>query len=748
MNRTAIIVLLALAGSGTTFAQDDATSLSYVSYLERYATIRSGQADETLDVVVNMPVLAGDRLDSSRGARVEVQLADGATIWLDEFSTLDFDALAFSREDAAPRTALYLAQGSAAVEIPATALGDETTRVDSPAGAIFLSRPGLYRLDVSSSGLHVEAHLGLAELPDGIGSVLLRAGQEAWLTSTGVSDRAPLQASADDFWLWVQGRRTPVGTGRSAQYVDARLSSRAAMLDSYGDWVWVSGFSSYMWRPRVTLSWVPYSYGRWYWTPVGWNWVSYEPWGWVPFHYGSWYWDVTFGWCWTFDPVWSPAWVHWLHFPGYVGWCPRGYYDWWYWEHHGHGGSGHGDHGNGGHGNGGPGRTPARWSEVALRLDGRVHLRDVDPRPWTVVPSDDFGRTRVDRVRVDPGRLLRSENGDGFGVVRSGPLVTDRGVRSAPGRSIESAFVEGPGRREVPDLTRIVGRGDADAPGETGLPSVRPVRTTDVVVTDRPTVRTTPGRISTGSSGDGGEGVVVRSGPGAPPTRGTTPTGRAPVTPPRRTVTGPAGSGAVGRPATDGASGSTSSGQPRTRAVTPPNPPTVRHEGGSSTSQPRSGPSRDPVKVDPPKATTESSSPPPTTAWRRSTREVAPAANAAGDRLLPRDRTASRVVTPRAPTAALRTGSILPPATRQASATSAAPRAGAVAIRSAAPVPRLAASPVVSRSGGPEHRSAPSVSSSARSASPSTSRATASSATTGGTRSGSTSSPSPRAQRH
>ena len=761
MKRIPIIVLLALVASGMAYAEDDLTSLSYVSYLERYATVKTGQGEETLDVVANMPLLAGDRLDSSRGARVEVQLADGSTVWLDEFSTLDFDALAFSREDAAPRTVLYLAQGSVAIEIPATALGEETLRVDSADGQAFLGRPGLYRLDLVEGRLHVETHLGLAELPDGIGSVLVRAGQETWATAEGVTDRSPLRASADDFWLWVQGRRLPGGTGRSAQYVDSRVAGRATMLDSYGDWVWASGFSSWMWRPRVTLSWVPYSYGRWHWTPVGWSWISYEPWGWVPFHYGSWYWDFGFGWVWGYDSVWGPAWVHWLHFPGYVGWCPRGYYDGWYWQNwdHGH----HGDHGI----------RPARWNDVTLRLDGRVRLRDVDPRPWTVVPSDDFGHARVDRVRVDPGRLLRDEPDDRFGTVRSGPMVTERGVRGAPGRSIESVFDERPARESVPDLSRVVGRDREGDSSDIGLPSVRTGRTGDVVVPDRAPVRSSVGRTPVPVSRDEGGGTRVRSGVGRAPVGGTAGVGEG-GTPPSRTPSGtserrierPSIDRGIDRPPT----GSSSSGEPRTRVVTPrasppSSPPSTQRQADPPAAPPRTAPPPAPATSDPPTARNRLSLDSHTSGARTTTRSI----------VWTRTTVSSRVVTgadpqpyaagSRAPVAtgggSARTIDSPQPLVRTVRSMPARTVASGRTVGSAAPSPRTSISRAPTTTWGGGSRAAVPSSPPARAVSSAPSRASASSppptsstsmsrAPAASTRTGANSSPSssPRHERH
>ncbi|HVN76481.1 MAG TPA: DUF6600 domain-containing protein [Thermoanaerobaculaceae bacterium] len=494
-SRTAMIAVLGtLFLVPVAFAGDDMTSLSYISYLERYATIRPAHGDETLDVVVNMPILAGDRLDTARGARVEVQLADGSTLWLDEFTTVDFDAVALSRDDTSPRTALYLADGSAAIEIPATAAGDGSLRFDSPAGAVFLNRPGLYRLELSGSELRVQAHSGFAELPAGLGSDILRAGEEAVIgpPENGIQ-RASISDVSDDFWTWVQERRH-VPTGPTAQYVGARDTGRAAVLDAYGDWVYVPTFSSWMWQPRVSVGWVPYSYGRWYWTPVGWSWISYEPWGWYPFHYGSWYFDASFGWVWGFDSIWGPAWVDWFYSPGYVGWCPRGYYDWWYY---------HNCNGCWGDGR----RSPRRWSEVSFNFSGRVRPGVIDPRPWTVIPSGQFGSTHIDRVRIDARRFFQDGGPDREGLVRSGPLVTPFAGRSPGDRAIDSFFRGGPQTGEVPDLSSIMRR--EPVTGVRSATSVPRLRLTDTQEITR-AVRPIPDLTGATSTGESLPGVTSR----------------------------------------------------------------------------------------------------------------------------------------------------------------------------------------------------------------------------------------------
>ncbi|MCX7894452.1 MAG: FecR domain-containing protein [Thermoanaerobaculum sp.] len=392
--------LLLAAGVGGEQREDELTSLSYISYLERYATIRPATQGETLDAVVNMPVLPGDRVETSRGSRVEIQLADGSTVWMDQFTTLDFDSLAKSRGFSAQRSVLYLAAGGIAVEVGSSA---SSLRVDSPSGTVFLSRSGLYRLELRQGQLRVAARHGSVELPAGMGSVLLRAGFAAWVANNEEVERAAWTGDNDDFWLWVLERRTPRTATRTAEYIPHGV--RAQVLDAYGEWVYVTDLSAWGWRPRVVVGWTPYTYGRWYWTPSGWCWVSYEPWGWYPYHYGSWYFSVSFGWVWFWDPVWAPAWVHWIYTPGYVGWCPRGYYDWWWWRH------GHGRH-----------SRPHRWSEISFDFSGRVRIGLIDHRPWTFVPEDRFTYSHIERVRVD-SRLLTDRLAGRDAIVRSGPLL-------------------------------------------------------------------------------------------------------------------------------------------------------------------------------------------------------------------------------------------------------------------------------------------------------------------------------------
>src|SRR4029453_12348254 len=196
----------------------------------------------------------------------------------------------------------------------------------------------------------------------------------------------------------------------------------------------------------VAVGWSPYSYGSWYYTPVGLTWWSWDPWGWYPFHYGSWFWDVGWNsWCWSPGYIYSPAWCYWGYSGGYFGWCPVGYYNNWHGGHGGHGGDGghgwNGGHGGGwGGGQGGQGGGNTR--QVAYAINGRYATRNVDMRGWNFTNARNVGNVNG-RLCVTPGTRLAGRLGDQISV-SSRPIVVDRvsttgGARAALQEHIRQA---------------------------------------------------------------------------------------------------------------------------------------------------------------------------------------------------------------------------------------------------------------------------------------------------------------------
>lgn len=60
---------------------------------------------------------------------------------------------------------------------------------------------------------------------------------------------------------------------------------------------------------------------------------------------------------------------------------------------------------------------------MTFDFSGRVRFRDVDPRPWTLVPEDRFTYSHIEQVRLEPERFFRTLGPDREGYVRSGLLL-------------------------------------------------------------------------------------------------------------------------------------------------------------------------------------------------------------------------------------------------------------------------------------------------------------------------------------
>ncbi len=632
MKKTLLIIALGalMATTGLASDEDDLTSLSYISYMERYATIRSVAQDETVEAVINMPLVPGDRVDTARQARMEIQLADGSTMWLDEYTSVSFDAVAYSRGAASTRTVLFLQDGVTILEIPDTALGTEPLRVDTSSATAYLNRPGVYRLEaLRTGGLRVEVWQGMAQAATPEGGTQILEGTAAEVSTGSVERIEDILTTSDAFAQWVEERRgIPADVG--GMRLEARYARQEATLNSYGGWLYVDELDTWGWQPSVGVGWSPYTYGYWYWAPAGWCWVSYEPWGWLPYHYGSWYFSVSVGWVWSWGACWGPAWVDWMWWPGYVGWCPRGYYDYWYWgaypPYWGHPGSGPGHPGYPGHPGGRPpvapypgardtvpppsrgvsrvgARPPVDPNRFALGFEGEGRVRDVDPRGWNVVRTGDFTSPHLPRL-VSPGReVFPKVSRDVRAVVRTGPLLTRRPAGRPVGEVIEQPFREARGRA-LPDVTPILARNGSLDP-ETARGLVRetspsgltrealkrsglPSKGTGIDTRIASRTGDSPGNLGSGGSAATGRGLpniyrptLGRTSDGglvgrSPSDRRALPSGSRSATDPRRTLPGRTDSGSTGTVRSPGDTTRTPGGFTRS-----PSPGTV--PGGSRT---------------------------------------------------------------------------------------------------------------------------------------------------------------------
>ena len=290
---------------------------------------------------VNYPVTNGDNLWVGNDGRAEVDFGGG------QFRLAGDTNLHMSRLDDR-EFALFVAQGRVSLRVRVLDPG-ESARIDTPNAQIAITRPGLYRVDVSPDREHTH--------------VIVREGEVNVLTASAVQQVLPGQSAdidgtdpryatvqngigIDGFDEWVANRDRRYGT-RSANYVSPQMVG-AADLGQYGTWSQTPDLGA-VWYPNdVPGDWAPYRNG--YWVDVGgWGptWVDYAPWGYAPFHYGRWaYVGGRWGWtpgAYVARPRWAPAFVAWTGGAGWAistsvgapvyGWVPLGwgepYRPWW-----------------------------------------------------------------------------------------------------------------------------------------------------------------------------------------------------------------------------------------------------------------------------------------------------------------------------------------------------------------------------------------------------------------------------------
>ncbi len=272
--------------------------------------------DQWVAIGINYPVTTGDNLWVGKEGRAEIDFGAGQARLAGDTS------LHVSRLDDRIFS-LFVAQGRVIVRIRVLDPGD-AARIDTPNAQVLLTRPGLYRIEVSEDRQHTQLAVreGEANIDTGVTVQQVLPGQSATLDGAAPQD-AQLRSgvTTDGFDTWSANRDRYYDRGRANSPVSRQMVG-AADLDQYGAWDTAPEYGAVWYPANVAADWAPYRNG--YWTDVGaWGptWVDYAPWGYAPFHYGRWaFIGGRWGWCpgrHVARPVWAPALVVWVGGPGW-----------------------------------------------------------------------------------------------------------------------------------------------------------------------------------------------------------------------------------------------------------------------------------------------------------------------------------------------------------------------------------------------------------------------------------------------
>ena len=291
-------------------------------------------ADQWVAIGVNYPVATGDNLWVGNEGRAEIDFGSG------QLRLAGDTSVHLSRLDDR-NLALFVAQGRVILRIRVLDPG-EAARIDTPNAQIALSRPGLYRIEVTEDHQHTQIAVREGEVIIDTGAAVQQVlpGQSASLDG-GAPQYAQLRngVTTDGFDTWSASRDRRYERSRVNSPVSRQMVG-AADLDEYGAWETASDYGAVWYPANVAEDWAPYRNG--YWTDVtawGPTWVDAAPWGYAPFHYGRWvHFRGRWGWCpgaYVARPVWAPALVGWIGGPGWrvttdhgapvYGWVPLGW---------------------------------------------------------------------------------------------------------------------------------------------------------------------------------------------------------------------------------------------------------------------------------------------------------------------------------------------------------------------------------------------------------------------------------------
>ncbi len=345
----ALLVLLALGASAAASREDDHAddgmrqSLARLAWLEGDVSVARGESpDDWRPGSVNAPMTTGDRVRVGKGGHVEIQLR-GVVLFLAPGTELAFSSLA---RDA---RSLVVSSGAATVRV-SEHRGAGEVELATPNVSVALELPGVYRIDVSTSGDgSIRVARGRARAATAEGEVRLGWGERMRVFGLARPEYDVVVLGQGDAWdRWVERRSRRLRDVRSTDRVHADVLG-IDDLDEWGEWESTSEWG-WVWFPRVSRAdWTPYRFGRWIWRePWGWTWLSAEPWGWAPYHHGRWG-LVRNRWAWVPvgpkepRPAWSPATVAFVEAEpgpdaplgggGFVGWFPLGplepLHPWW-----------------------------------------------------------------------------------------------------------------------------------------------------------------------------------------------------------------------------------------------------------------------------------------------------------------------------------------------------------------------------------------------------------------------------------
>jgi len=331
----AVVTALALTlAFGTTDARaayndkegyDPSLGLARISYMTGDVLYYAPDTDEWAAAAPNFALREQDSLWVGDDSKAEVRFSAGETAWMNYQTGLD---ILHMQDDKNGQTyQVGLPSGEASFYVRNFDTLGSVFQVDTPSASVRAYGKAYFRVNSLDDGTtQVGVHEGSVEVESDYGVLTLRPGDLIEVYPNG-RPRVMALPGSDSWDDWVEARLNRYTKKyASDRYLPSNMDSYAYEFDEYGTWRNSPDYG-YVWVPRVSVGWSPYSYGRWVYSGYDYVWLPYDPW-YAPYHYGRWYWDLSFGWYWIPPTVgftyWSPGYVGWCYGPDYLYWVPLG----------------------------------------------------------------------------------------------------------------------------------------------------------------------------------------------------------------------------------------------------------------------------------------------------------------------------------------------------------------------------------------------------------------------------------------
>ncbi|NLN93969.1 MAG: hypothetical protein GX130_11780 [Candidatus Hydrogenedens sp.] len=318
------IMAVALIFVFSAYGADDFVVHGRVSFDTGGFLVKNSSEDDWALAAVNTMIMPGDTVWVDEEGTAEIEFPDSSFLRMVDGSKAEVTSLP-------PNALLRGWLGSFYVHRLARSQGAFT--MITPAATLVVAPDSMVRLDIDHEGsVVVSVRWGSATIhTQDNNQITATESTRVWI-DPGFLPSDPVlfdRAESDNFDNWNNDRARMLAEGSQTIpreiYAEATPSVGSYDLARYGDWVQVDNQT--YWRPTAVVDYVPYRYGYWNYVPAcGHVWVDEYPFGYFTSHYGRWRHTATYGWIWSYNSIWSPAWVASVHVSGYHLWAPVDYY--------------------------------------------------------------------------------------------------------------------------------------------------------------------------------------------------------------------------------------------------------------------------------------------------------------------------------------------------------------------------------------------------------------------------------------